>query len=54
MSGTVVGVLIPTVLLNGFVILGIEPFWQNVAVGVVLILAVFIDQTRRARAVAAA
>ena len=54
MSGTVVGVLIPTVLLNGFVILGIEPFWQNVAVGIVLILAVFIDQTRRARAVAAA
>jgi ribose transport system permease protein len=53
MSGTVVGVLIPTVLLNGFVILGIEPFWQNVTVGIVLILAVFIDQTRRSRAVAA-
>jgi ribose transport system permease protein len=50
MSGTVVGALIPTVLLNGFVILGIQPFWQNVAVGVVLIVAVYIDQTRRSRA----
>lgn len=54
MSGTIVGALIPTVLLNGFVILGIQPFWQNITVGFVLILAVFIDQTRRRRAAAAA
>src|SRR3712207_8262066 len=39
MSGTLVGVLIPVVLLNGFVILGVEAFWQNVAIGVVLIAA---------------
>jgi ribose transport system permease protein len=45
--GTVVGVFIPVILLNGFVILGIPPFWQTVAMGAVLILAVFIDQLKR-------
>ena len=47
MVGTVVGVFIPIVLLNGFVILGIPPFWQTVAMGAVLILAVWIDQLKR-------
>ena len=46
-AGTVVGVFIPIVLLNGFVILGIPPFWQTVATGAVLILAVWIDQIKR-------
>lgn len=45
--GTVVGVFIPITLLNGFVILGIPPFWQTVAIGAVLILAVYIDQIKR-------
>ncbi len=45
--GTLVGVLIPSILLYGFVILGVEPFWQTVAVGVVLVLAVYIDQLKR-------
>lgn len=48
-SGTLVGALIPSVLLSGFVIMGVQPFWQNVAVGVVLLLAVFTDQVRRGR-----
>ena len=46
-AGTVVGVFIPIVLLNGFVILGIPPFWQTVATGAVLIFAVWIDQLKR-------
>jgi len=45
--GTVFGVLIPAVLQNGFVIVGIQPFWQQVAIGAVLILAVYLDQLRR-------
>ena len=45
--GTVVGVFIPAVLQNGFVILGVQPFWQQVAVGAVLIVAVYIDQLKR-------
>ncbi|MGH2967608.1 MAG: ABC transporter permease [Solirubrobacteraceae bacterium] len=47
--GTVFGVFIPVVLQNGFVIVGIQPFWQQVAVGGVLILAVYLDQLRRSR-----
>jgi ribose transport system permease protein len=45
--GTVVGVFIPAVLQNGFVITGVEPFWRDVAVGAVLIAAVYLDQLRR-------
>jgi ribose transport system permease protein len=45
--GTVFGVFIPAVLQNGFVIVGVQPFWQQVAVGAVLILAVYLDQLRR-------
>jgi ribose transport system permease protein len=45
--GTVIGVFIPAVLQNGFVIIGVQPFWQSVAVGAVLIAAVYFDQYRR-------
>jgi ribose transport system permease protein len=46
-GGTVVGVFIPATLQNGFIILGLQPFWQQVAVGAVLILAVYVDQLKR-------
>jgi ribose transport system permease protein len=46
-AGTVVGVFIPAILRNGFVILGVRPFWQLVAVGAVLIVAVYVDQVKR-------
>jgi len=49
MLGTCIGVFIPVVLANGFIILGILPYWQYVAVGSVLIVAVTIDQRRRLR-----
>ena len=48
--GTIVGLFIPAVLQSGFVIVGVQPFWQQVAVGAVLIAAVYVDQTRRAAA----
>jgi len=47
--GTVFGVFIPAVLQNGFVIVGVQTFWQQVAIGAVLIAAVYFDQLRRAR-----
>jgi len=47
--GTVFGVFIPAVLQNGFVTVGVQAFWQQVAVGAVLIVAVYLDQVRRAR-----
>ena len=48
--GTVVGLFIPAVLLSGFTILGVTPYWQTVAVGTVLIAAVYVDQSRRSAA----
>jgi ribose transport system permease protein len=46
--GTIIGLSIPATLRNGFVILGVEPYWQQVVVGAFLIGAVYVDQTRRA------
>jgi ribose transport system permease protein len=48
--GTVVGLFIPAVLQAGFVIVGVEAFWQGVAVGSVLVAAVYVDQSRRSAA----
>jgi ribose transport system permease protein len=49
MSATVVGVFIPVVLANGLLIEGVERFWQDVVVGVILVVAVWFDQWRRAQ-----
>jgi ribose transport system permease protein len=45
--GTLIGVWIPAVLQNGFIIIGVQPYWQMVAVGIVLVLAIYTDQLRR-------
>jgi ribose transport system permease protein len=45
--GTVIGMLIQAVLQNGLLIVNVEPFWQQVAVGVVLLVAVYLDRVRR-------
>ena len=45
--GTVVGSLIIATIQYGLVILGVVPFWQYVAVGLVVILAVIVDQFGR-------
>jgi ribose/xylose/arabinose/galactoside ABC-type transport system permease subunit len=45
-AGTVIGALIIAVIQNGLVILGINPFWQFVTVGIVIILAVLVDQAK--------
>lgn len=50
MFGTVIGLFIPAILQSGLVIIGIQSFWQSVAVGSVLIAAVYIDQSRRTAA----
>jgi ribose transport system permease protein len=47
MSATVVGVFIPVILANGLLIGGVERFWQDVVVGVILVAAVWFDQWRR-------
>jgi ribose transport system permease protein len=45
--GTVIGVFIPAVLTTGLIVIGVQQYWQDVAVGIVLVAAVFIDQMRR-------
>lgn len=47
--GTAIGVLILGTIDNGLTILGVTSFWQEVARGTVLILAVGLDQLRRIR-----
>lgn len=50
-SGTVIGALIMAVLTNGLRIISVPQEWQSVAIGLVILLAVYIDQARRKRAV---
>lgn len=45
--GTVIGSLIIATIQFGLVILGMQPFWQYIAVGVVVIIAVIVDQFGR-------
>ncbi|GAA4184574.1 ABC transporter permease [Streptosporangium oxazolinicum] len=45
--GTVIGIFVPAVLQNGFVVKNVQPFWQEVAIGFILIAAVYIDQLKR-------
>jgi ribose transport system permease protein len=45
--GTVIGMFIPAVLQNGFIVTNVEPFWQEVAIGFILIAAVYLDQLKR-------
>ncbi|HWG62470.1 MAG TPA: ABC transporter permease [Streptosporangiaceae bacterium] len=47
MFGTVIGLFIPAVLQTGLVIIGLNQYWQYVAIGVVLVAAVYLDQFRR-------
>ena len=48
--GTVVGALIIGVMNNGLTILGLSSFWQYVAKGVVIVLAVMLDKWRQRNA----
>jgi ribose transport system permease protein len=43
---TVLAVIILGVLTNGLTVLGVNPFWQNVAKGALLVIAVVIQQRR--------
>ena len=48
-SGTLLGVLILGVLSNGLVLLDVNPFWQEVVRGTVIIIAVALDEMRKRR-----
>ncbi|MGH9066210.1 MAG: ABC transporter permease [Acidimicrobiales bacterium] len=45
-AGTIIGTFVISVLVTGLVLAHVQPFWQQVAVGAVLIGAVWADQIR--------
>ena len=47
LMGTLIGALIVAVIQYGLVFINVEPFWQFVAVGVVIIISVLVDQSQR-------
>jgi len=51
--GSIVGALLGSILLsalqNGMVLMKISPYWQNIVIGWIMILAVGIDQYRRSK-----
>jgi ribose transport system permease protein len=47
MLGTFIGIFIPQVLNSGLEIMGVNEYWQQVAIGAVLVAAVYLDQFRR-------
>lgn len=50
MIGTVIGALIVAVLTNGLRVTAVPQEWQSVVVGVVILVAVYLDMLRRRRA----
>jgi ribose transport system permease protein len=47
MLGSVIGAAIISVLITGLVLINVVPYWQQVAIGVIIIGAVYIDQIRQ-------
>lgn len=48
--GSFLGTALISILLTGLIIINVPPFWQLIAVGAVLIAAVYVDQLRERRA----
>lgn len=49
--GTLVGAFIMGLLANGSDLLGVSPYWQQVIIGAIIILAVSVDELRKRKAV---
>lgn len=47
--GAVVGTLILSVLTNGFTLLGIDPYWQQIVQGLIIVGAVVLDMRKNAK-----
>ncbi len=45
--GTIAGALVIAVIQCGLVFINVEPFWQFIAIGAVIIVSVLVDQTQR-------
>jgi ribose/xylose/arabinose/galactoside ABC-type transport system permease subunit len=49
LPGTVIGVLLIASISNGLVLLNVSPFWEEVAIGAVILSAVFVDHIAKGR-----
>ena len=49
-SGTILGVIVIGIINNGLNLLGVNSFWQLVAKGVIIFLAVYVDMLKRKKA----
>ncbi len=47
LAGTLGGVLVVETINDGLTLLNVSQFWQQVAVGVLILVAVLVDQTAR-------
>ena len=50
--GTMLGATLMGVMRNGLILLGVNVYWQQVAIGGVIVLAVALDRLRRSHSVA--
>jgi len=50
-TGTMAGAFLMGLISNGSNLLGVSPFWQQVLIGGVIILAVAVDEFRKRRRV---
>jgi ribose transport system permease protein len=48
-GGAIIGTLIPVTLTNGLILMSIDPFYQLIAIGVILLCAVYFQERRRRR-----
>ena len=48
-SAPSIGIFIPAMLTNGFVVMNFQPFAQQIVIGAVLVAAVYLDQLKRHR-----
>lgn len=48
-GGAIIGTLIPVTLINGLILMSIDPFYQLIAIGVILLCAVYFQERRRKR-----
>lgn len=46
-GGTIIGAFIMSILKNGLNLMGVSQFWQMVAMGTVVIAAVYLDTLRK-------
>lgn len=51
LGGTLIGVLIIGVMNNGLNLMGVSSYWQDVAKGVIIILAIYMDIIRNKKKV---